>query len=92
MERCKTNLATVDHDMIMKFSSPDQLLQDLKKKEETAAKRWHSRVRAEVAPTLEVLKEVSKVFLLAMGPRSVEMTFFWGFLHLAIEVTLLPAD
>jgi hypothetical protein len=88
VEQCKENLADVDYETINRFGSPDELLQDLKEKEENASNRWYSRVRAEVAPVLKVLKEVSTVFLLAMRPKSVEMTFLWGLLYLTIEVGL----
>ena len=79
-------LSDIDRANISRFETPQQLLDSLKEQEEKEAKEWYSKVRAEVRPALDVLKDASHMFAVAMAPRSLELTCFWGFLHLAISV------
>jgi hypothetical protein len=75
-----------DAQFIAKQEDPSMLADDLRDKEAKSIKPWYNRAFIEVAPTLDVLKHVTKFFLLAMRPVAVEVTLIWGLLYLTIEV------
>lgn len=62
------------------------MLDDLRLTESSKAKPWARTFILHVAPMLELLKHVSRFFLMAMKPHRIEITIIWGLLHLLVEV------
>jgi hypothetical protein len=85
VKHCIEGLSDINRANINRFETPQQLLDSLKEQEEKEAKEWYSKVWAEVGLALDVLQDASQMFAVAMAPRSLELTCFWGFLHLAIS-------
>jgi len=74
---------------VMEFGSPEKLVDDLRVKEQLAGANWPSGLIPEVTPFLEMLKFSSNFFMTVMRPNNITTSFVWGFLHLALVVSLL---
>ena len=86
VEQCKADLTDTDLNLMATLNAPEKLLDDLKLFHQSGANNWTSQLRPTLAPILNVVKNLTEVFMIAMSPRPVELSCFWGLLHLTIWV------
>ncbi|KAJ8132079.1 hypothetical protein O1611_g1539 [Lasiodiplodia mahajangana] len=71
---------------IRRFSTPEELLEDLKKlQQEREADEGFQRLIYAFRPYLTVVKDLASLLLLHMRPYTVEIGVMWGLMHLAIS-------
>ncbi|KAI1274074.1 hypothetical protein F5Y07DRAFT_374427 [Xylaria sp. FL0933] len=71
---------------IRRFSTPEELLEDLKKlQQEREADEGFQRLIFAFRPYLTVVRDLASLLLLHMRPYTVEIGVMWGLMHLAIS-------
>lgn len=76
---------------MLKYKDAETLVYDLKVMQEDAAGRsWLSRIMLDIFPMLDVFKDLSNFFFIAMQSlvSSGELTMIWGFLYLVLVVSI----
>ena len=86
MDICFQDLNRAERTRIESFQSPEDLLDDLKKRAENKKSRslygW-----TEVEHSLKTVKRVLEYLLFAMRPYNIKTGLFWGLLYLTIDVS-----
>jgi hypothetical protein len=73
-----------------RIDGPEQVLDDLYRREQECSGTAAQNLVAAIRPGLEAVREFSTLFLAMMQPLTLDTAIIWGALYLVIKVYLLP--
>ncbi|RDW75661.1 hypothetical protein BP5796_06482 [Coleophoma crateriformis] len=84
-DKCLANLRLEERAIIRSFTSPEHLIADLQRREAEYSETISAQFISQIFPCISTIQDFSLLFLASMGPATVEVTFLWGILHLALK-------
>lgn len=89
LNQAKKDLRPEEQAEIERFKTPDHLMVDLKERlEQRPSDEAFRRVVFSVHPYLNVVRDLSSLFLFYMRPYAIETALIWGLVHITISVSL----
>ncbi|CAM1505658.1 Fc.00g112950.m01.CDS01 [Cosmosporella sp. VM-42] len=86
IEKSKSRLSSEDRQIAERLKTPEDILEDLKRRQGEQGKNWLGQARGQLAPFLKSLHSFSMMLVVAMLPHSIETSLAWGLLSIILQL------